>query len=171
MYAAAAQRLSRAGDQDSAYKAINDLREKLRDRVPTFEEFYVNFSQLIYTKSVTKDRKLVKYVLAMFQQHFSPAQHYDFENMSIEHLVPQAELANGQLDESIVGQFGNLILLDPKVNSSLGKKSFQEKRKLLVDANYAFESELLELQEFGEKEIKERTDRLSKIAYEVIWKI
>lgn len=171
MYAAAAQRLSASLDEAGASKAIDELRAKLIDRVPSYEEFNLNFAQIIYTNSITKDRRLVKYILSKFQSHFAPGMHYDFDQMSIEHLVPQSELANGQVDASIVGQLGNLVLLDPTLNSKLGNKTFAEKRKILRQNNYAFEPGLDEIEEFGEAAIKARTERLARIAYETIWKI
>ncbi len=171
MYSAAAQRLSAASDENATYKAINELRTKLVSRVPIFEEFLINFSQLIYTNSITKDRRLIKYILSKIQSHFAPGVHYEFDQMSIEHIIPQSELSGGDLDASVVGQIGNLILLDPKLNSEIGNKSFSEKQKILMDANYPLEPEIAQIVSFNENDIKERTARLAKLAYDVIWKI
>lgn len=156
MYAAAAQRLSSAENEDVASKAISDLRVKLVDRIPSYEEFSLSFSQLVYTSAITKDRRLIKYILSKMQSHFAPGMHYEFDAMSIEHIVPQSELSHGQVDASIVGQIGNLILLDPALNSKIGNKSFSEKRKILRANSYVFEPELADLEEFGETAIERK---------------
>lgn len=63
MYASLARRLFEAGDVDGALTVIAELKQKLRDRIPSRDEVRAVFPEIVYTERTTKQRSLVRYIL------------------------------------------------------------------------------------------------------------
>ncbi|KPZ67780.1 hypothetical protein AN394_03470 [Pseudoalteromonas sp. P1-26] len=70
---------------------------------------------------------------------------YEFSSITLEHIYPQnAKTANIEMEQDL-NKIGNITLLDPQLNSSLGNISYEEKYKFLVNdskvlLNKAFEN-------------------------------
>lgn len=171
MYAALGRRLFEAKDTQAAVDVIKELKQKLRDRIPSFSEFKALFQEIIYTDNVTKQKKLVKYMLVTLHQASLSPTAVDYEQMSIEHLAPQSLIGTNGYDDSSIGQIGNLLLVSPEMNEKLKNKPFKEKRKMLVDSGYSLSSDIKDAKDWNPDAIRVRTDRLAEDAYSKVWKL
>jgi len=171
MYASLGRRLFEAKNTQAAVIVINELKAKLRDRVPGLDEVKALFPSIIFTDNQTKQRNLVRYILAGFQAHSVASVTIDFDGMTIEHLVPQSEISSGEFTEQIVGQVGNIILVPSKLNEKLANKSFKEKKKILRSAGVSLPPEFASLNHLTPTAIQKRTANLSEVAYKQVWKI
>ena len=104
MYASLGRRLFEAQNTQAAVAVLGELRTKLRGRVPLFDEVKALFPTIVFTDSQTKQRNLIRYILARFQTDSTPSVTIDFDGMTIEHLVPQSQIGIGSFTEDIVGQ-------------------------------------------------------------------
>ncbi len=171
MYASLGRRLFEAADTQAAVGVVNELKGKLRERIPSLEEVKALFPSIIYTENQTKQRNLAKYVLAGFQRHTLKSVAVDFDCMTIEHLAPQSWIGLGPFSEEIVGQLGNLILIPSELNSKLDTKPFREKKKILKSANVVIPVEFERLDDITPEAIESRTANLANQAYGQVWKI
>ena len=91
------------------------------------------------------------------------------EELTIEHLHPQSTLVN-DWTETNVGQLGNLIFLDQKLNGSLKTKEISEKLSILEKAGYDIPTELQGVTEWTPTLSQSRTDNIAEISYNTIWR-
>ncbi len=171
MYAALARRLHEVPTTQEAYEVVEDLLEKLRDRVPAAAEFEALFPQLVYTDNVTKQKRLVKYVLQKLDGRVDGASIVDYEQMTIEHLAPQSLIGKEGHTDATVGQIGNLLLVSPELNKKLKDKPFRDKKKILTKAGFTLPPELADAKTWDAAAITARTASLAKVAYNEVWKI
>jgi uncharacterized protein DUF262/uncharacterized protein DUF1524 len=171
MYASLARRLFEAGDVDGALTVIAELKQKLRDRIPSRDEVRAVFPEIVYTERTTKQRSLVRYILGALDYQKRSGTVVDYEQMTIEHLVPQSQIGQGDFEEGIVGQLGNLILVSQDMNSRLNDKSFQEKKRILKGAGFPLSQDIADAEQWADAEIRTRTDTIAAQAYDKIWKI
>lgn len=173
MYASLGRRLYEAVDTQECVQIIKELKEKLRERIPDKSEFKALFPHIIYTNNFSKQRKLVKYILVNLYKHTNKnGVPTDFDSMTIEHLIPQSLIGKTtNYTDQIIGQLGNLILVDESTNLQLSEKAFSEKMQILKTSQYPLPDELKDKTQFTHKDIDERTDLLAEVAYDTIWKI
>jgi len=170
MYASLGRRLFEAKDQTACLPIIKELKEKLRERLPSVEEVKALFPQILFIDDVTKQKRLVKYILSEFLKDQSPGVSIDYDAMTIEHLVPQSEIGVGGFSEAVIGQLGNLILVSEDLNNQLANKSFADKKKILQAKGF-LPSHLSAASVWGAKDINERTIAMAEHAHRKIWKI
>jgi hypothetical protein len=171
MYASLGRRLFEASDTQAAVVVVNEIKAKLRERIPVLDEVKALFPSIIYTDHQTKQKSLVKYVLAGFQSHSVKSVTVDFDGMTIEHLAPQALIGTGGFSEEIIGQLGNLILVPSQLNTKLDDKPFKEKRKILETNGVVIPPEFAKLSDITPAAIKSRTANLAERAYQQVWRI
>ncbi len=171
MYASLGRRLFSANDLNSALKLIKELKSKMRERVPAFDEVKALFPQIIYTDQVTKQRGLVKYILIYFDKLTSSGVTVDYDTMTVEHLVPQSQIGSGAFTEDIVGQVGNLILVSSALNERLSNKPFTEKKRILQESGYPLQPEIAKASDWTVAKITTRTEQMARDAYNSVWKI
>ena len=171
MYASLGRRLFQARDTQSAVPIIKEIKKKLRERIPVFDEFRALFPTIIYTDNQTKQKRLVQYVLSCHHRHTLKSVIIDFDAMTIEHLVSQKLIGTAGFSDEVVGQLGNLILVPPALNTQLDDKPFKEKKKILCRAGVAIPPELANLDELKPADIQRRTTALADQAYNQVWKI
>jgi hypothetical protein len=150
---------------------IDELKAKLRERVPGINEVRALFPSIIFTNTQTKQRSLVKYILSGFHANSSPSVTIDFEGMTIEHLAPQSLIGSGPFSDEIIGQIGNLILVPSKLNTKLDDKPFKEKKKILQNAGVSLPQEFAQLLDISPDNIQVRTVKMAELAYQKVWKI
>jgi hypothetical protein len=171
MYAALGRRLSEVGDTEAAVEVIRDLKEKLRERIPSREEVKALFPEIIYTENFTKQRSLMKYILTGLAKATTSAVSVDYDSMTIEHLVPQSIIGIDSWTDTIVGQAGNLILVTEDLNSKLKDKPFTEKKKILLSHNFDLPLDILNGADWTPGNIIKRTIDMAELAYQSVWKI
>lgn len=142
----------------------------LRDRVPSLEEFKALFPNIVFTDNITKQKKLVKYVLVgLDRQQTNPAA-IDYEQMTIEHVAPQSFIGQHGYDDALIGQMGNLILMSEELNGKLENKAFKDKKRILTESGYKLPTLIEQATAWTGKEIKQRTEAMAEEAYNTVWK-
>ncbi len=122
-----------------------------------------------YSSKLTKQKNLVRYILAKIYQKNSTGMAIDADQMTIEHLAPENPLKSSALTDDQVASVGNLILVDHKLNNKLANKGFADKVSILKAANVWVDPIVLHASNWGSDEIVKRGKALSKEAYEKIW--
>ena len=169
MYALHARSLHNAAGIQAKLKVLNELNVKLKSKTPTFEEFKPAFLNLRYSRSFTKQRKLIHYVLAKIDETNASGVAIDYDRMSIEHLNalnPTAAILAAQSDS-----IGNLILAEPDFNNKLGNKPFANKLTMLKRSKIFLDPPLVSATTWTPTEITQRGEWLADAAYQKVWKI
>lgn len=166
MFASLAHQLHTSPPNKKA-SICSTARRKLRERVPDKETFLIAFRKIIYTKSQTKQKSLVKYVLERIADYRNWT--INAAELSVEHFASQS---TRDLPDTVTGQIGNLLLVPPKLNNErLRNRSFAEKKKALDDAQFPLSPSMAAADSWGENEIESHTDELARLAYTKIWRI
>jgi len=171
MYAALGRRLFEAEDASESVKVLQELKQKLRERVPSRDEFRALFPEIIYTDRLTKQKNLVKFILVCLDRQSARAVSLDYNQMTIEHIGPQSLIGTEGFDEALIGQLGNLLLVSEGLNGKLGNKPFKEKKRILIENEYKLPAIVENAVTWGAKEIKDRTEQLACEAYDSVWKL
>lgn len=108
----------------------NKLIDPLNQLFPTFEDFYKKFITLTYSKKDSPSNIKTKYVINKLNCYLSGKEIFE-DDGSVEHLVSESE---GEYSLGI----GNLILLEQKLNSDAGQKTYVEKKEIYKKSNYAW---------------------------------
>ncbi len=169
MYALHARGLHKATDLQAKLKVLSEFKAKLKGKAPTVAEFEPAFLNLRYSRSFTKQRKLIHYVLAKIDRQHATGVILDYQQMNIEHLnslSPASSVADAQ-----AASIGNLILTDPKFNDKLGNKPFAQKTALLKQSKIFLDPVLSGTTTWTAKEILSRAKWLATNAYETVWKV
>lgn len=170
MYCKHARELTSATLTDNAIKSIRALTNKLKERLPSRELFISKFTELEYSAHETKKKPLVQYILRNLA---APADGLKFpldSALTIEHLLPQANIETYSIDASVVGNIGNLFYLTGTDNSALRSLSFTEKKRRL-QKKQTLPATLQEVEEWGPDEIMIRARKLATIAYDEVWRL
>ena len=169
MYALHARQVSDAKNSQECANAINDLKTKLRQKVPPFEEFLAGFRELRASERFSSQKKLVSYMLhKLFKYRESVV--VERHLMTLEHLAPQS--GSSGLSEEVLAKVGNLTWVPDSMQNALGKKSMADKLEILTAGNIWVDDGLAGASEtWGPEEIEARTEKLARIAYEEVWTV
>jgi hypothetical protein len=168
-YSKLAIMLTQANSNDKNQVVFNELRKFLSSRLPEEKEFLVKFGELNFTSKKTRYKKIVKYSLSMLLPKSHGGLPVDLSNLTIEHILPESASKNSSND-LMIGSIGNLILLDRKTNSEeLADKPPREKFDILRSKPhpYPLESFLIHDNEWNEKAIRERTQKMGAHIYQI----
>jgi hypothetical protein len=170
MYALHAREVTAAVDASQAAISVDALIGKLR--IPSEEIFVASFMQLGYSSTASKLKRLVKYILERdYRYHISGAVP-DFDQMTIEHLAPEAAATSAAATAEDVANIGNLILVDEPLNVKLDNKDFAAKQPALAAANQVWIDPLiLNASAWSRTEINARANAMAERAYRTIWKL
>lgn len=171
MYTSFARKLFDTITPKQASDEIQILVNKLRDRVPSQDEFTVAFREVIYTNSNSKQKNLVRYILRAFAEHYSYKYPVDFEELTIEHIHPQSKSNKVSWTDEVIGCLGNLIFIDQKMNEKLDTKSFAEKKAILENNGYDFPEFIKNTSKWNSSLVLKNADQMASIAYTKLWKI
>ena len=173
MYARMARDLSNALDRHAKHKIIDEMGEKLKDKLPSKEEFSAKFDEkLFYLSKQSKQKKLVKYALRKLEYKQNP--NAELINVSIEHIYPEKPEKNSiKLNIESVGNIGNLVLLDKNLNSDtrIGNKLFEIKKPIILSESHIITTKNVfnSNNTWNEEKIKNRRDILISDLYESVW--
>jgi len=170
MYSSFGRQIFNAKNSNEANHAIDELTRKLRERAVPDEEFDLGFSQVIYTKSHASQKSLVQYILKKVALHEKQPFIGETDDLTIEHLRPQSNLSWGDRDD-VIGQIGNLMLVDAETNGLLANNDFGTKKKILRERGYKLPDMLAQAEEISEETIASNTQRISELARNNIWSI
>ena len=167
MYANHARKFLAGPTRDDKLQAVQELRAKLSARRPDYAEFEALFTQIRYSKQFTKQKKLVQYILESLDRHYQHGVPVDYSQMTIEHIASE----KSSTDPDVIAQLGNLIFIDQSLNAELGNKSFLDKQHILTKSKAWVDPMIANAKSWDGEDIKKRTRRLAKLAYNTIWKI
>lgn len=172
MYSIYARKLSTVKDDAGKLAVIRELRQKMKDKLPTYEEFSASFKTIKFTDHYTKQKKIIQYTLSKVDKYFSHngiAVNYD--QMTIEHILPQNPKSKEAEHYEHVGMMGNLILVDEKTNGILANKSFAEKKAILAKKNFYLDETINAAKDWTNEEIAIRTEKMASAIYSKVFKI
>lgn len=169
MYAKAARDLFDAKNLGDKIRVLKNLQRKLKEKKPSKEEFIANFQNIYYSKELSKQKKLVQYILGRItEQHYSFP--IDYEKMTIEHLFPENAIDGGKkIPPKFVAQIGNLILVSEEMNNKLKNQPFDRKKQILLELKVPLDKWISNSKEWNVKQILDRTRGLAELAYKKIW--
>lgn len=170
MYSSFGRQIFDSKNSDRAGIAISEFVRKLKDREVDKSEFDLGFRNIAYTNNHSSQKNLVQYILKKIAIHESQPFIGESDELTIEHLLPQSSIKRPE-DETLVGQLGNLILVDAKTNVLLANKSFIEKRNILTEKGYKLSPLFIKNKSLDADLIDKNTARLSIMARKEIWKI
>ena len=136
MYALSARQLLDVDRKDQKGSVLGEFLNKLRERVPSYEEFDAAFGEVWFTEEDTRQRPLVRYLLRRIDQYRRKGTPVDYDLLTVEHLAPQSDGAAQTLKDAI-GIMGNLLFVPEAVNKKLKNKSFKDKMEILRDSDTA----------------------------------
>lgn len=151
---------------------IQNLQGKLTLTEVEFKEHFAN--KLIFSKTQTKNKALVKYVLDVFERTDSRCNKIILDD-SIEHIYPEVPMAGWPAitDQQNIFKIGNLVLLDRDVNSKIGSKLYADKKAIVTsDSTLSHTKQVFDTHpSWTELTIQARTSLLAERAFKEIWKI
>ena len=162
-YSKNAINLNKAQDANEANEIFKELFEALSKKIPNYDEFEVKFLELSFKKNKTKDKNIIKYCLSKLMPNNINCLDVNFDNLSIEHIIPQAST---EYNSDVIGNIGNLILVDQKTNSErLKDKTSKEKFSILKENGYPLEEALINIKEWNENDILKRAKLIATKLY------
>jgi uncharacterized protein with ParB-like and HNH nuclease domain len=152
---------------------IREFRKKLRERVPTYEEFLINFKDMRFVNDFTKQKKIIHYTLSKIDKAFNvTGVDISYDTMTIEHLLAQKSAKRVPENDRHVGMIGNLVLLNEKTNGILGNKDFSQKKTTVLSSNIYLDKILKTSgSKWDSSDIESRTEELADLAYHKVFKI
>lgn len=133
------------------------------------------FKNIFLTKSFNtqraKEKKLVRYILTSIENQKYRKNYHLFESeATIEHIFPENQNSQSQIENEMISRLGNLTLLELKLNKEAGNKSVDEKLDIYKKSQYDMTKEIAERwNNWGENEIKTRQREFAEIATS-IWR-
>lgn len=172
MYAYHARQLEQASPKDKT-ASLDELKVKLRAKLPSKEEFIANFIDLRYSSTYTKERSLIKYILSKYDYFYSSKNHtgtsINYDQMTIEHIYAENDIGK-TIELSDIGKIGNLLLLDEKLNVKLGNKPFKSKHPIYLSSNIFLDDIIKNASEWDKDKILKRTKSIAEKLYDEVFK-
>jgi hypothetical protein len=168
MYAASAEALTAAKNNNSRAQVLAEFRGKLRERKPSYLDFEAGFAQLEFLSSNTKQKALVAYLLQRLDA-FGRSAPVAYERMTIEHIA--AERPKSGIAISNCGEIGNLLLLSESVNVRIANSDLNAKRKAYRAEQVPLDPVLKNATKWTEAEVSARTLELAKLAYNDVFTV
>ena len=171
MYSSFARKLSSASTEGENNAVLNEIKTRLRELSPEFKAFQLSFSKLQFSKKMTKDRKLIKYILSKFHADLNKSHSTDYSQMTIEHILPQEKMNKYKNAEEAISCLGNLLLISKDINGKLANKDFQAKKKIITENGCAVDEIMRKSTKWHKPEINQRLEWMVKQSYDVFWRL
>lgn len=166
LYSSHAIELTKAANNNDAQKIMHSLFLSLERKIPSYEEFEINFISLSYLSTKTRDKHLIKYCLSKCIGSKAFGFDVDFDSMTLEHIIPEAKIKEG-IQDIVVGSIGNLILIDAKTNSEELRDKKPEDKLICLDAKkYPFDKVFIDKNTlWDEQYVEVRAKKLAAYLY------
>ena len=160
--------------------SFSALEQELKEISPT-KDYFISYFKGISYRNTEQSRKLIKYILGKIDNSYRLTREelIDFDNVNIEHLLPQKPgkdwgLKTAEIKE-YVNKLGNLTIVDRTINSMAGNKNMQEKIEVLTTSRLPINRRLVEEivannYQWDEDVINKRQEQLAETAWETVWK-
>lgn len=175
-YAGYAKKLNGKTTMPERHTVLNEFIQSLKDKLAVSEvDFNESFQdKLVFSKTQTKNKALVKYVLDVFERVDSNCNKIVLDD-SIEHIYPEVPVVGWPtiVEQKNIFRIGNLVLLDRDINSNIGSKLFADKKTIVTrDSTLSHTKEVFDSHtSWTEDSIKARTSLLAQRAFNTIWKL
>jgi len=170
MYSKISRDLFNAQNRHDKHNVIDNMIEKLKEKLPNKEQFKAKFDDKLYFLSdETKQKKLVQYVLKKLEYE---KQNYNIilNNISLEHIYPENPSNDWEeLDTEYIKNIGNIVILDKDINSKIGNANYQDKKNIILQSSTLITTkEVFEnYNEWNKQSIEKRRNLLIKELYEL----
>lgn len=165
IYSKFAIKINKAKDKTEATKEINELKKKIIDIRPSFEEFTSKFVMINFSKNPTRNNVIAKYIVNEIEKK-SSRRDISAEDGTVEHIM--AEDGNKPYSLNI----GNLILVERIINEQAERLSISDKIKKYRESKYNevenFIKENENITVWGEDQIKQRANKMAVFFYNKI---
>lgn len=125
----------------------------------------------------SRNVKIIRYILSRIEHFDGSTQdvHFDDEDASIEHIMPQNASESWGIDEDKISKYvfrlGNTCLLERKLNRDIKDDCFEDKKSIYIKSSYLAASQLHEkYSEWSESSIISRQKDMARKA-KTIWRI
>lgn len=169
MYSRISRDLYSAKGRHLKHNIIDEMVDKLKGKLPNIAQFKAKIdSRLYFSSKNTKQKKLVQYVLKRLEYE---KQNYNIElfDISLEHIYPEKfDKFWKNINIEYIQNIGNLVLLDKDINSKIGNKNYDEKKKIILEKSTLLTTKEVfeEYTNWNEDTINTRRDFLIEKLYE-----
>lgn len=168
-YSFAARRLLEAKGKHEARVVLQELKEKLINRVPSESTFVQKFKEIKYTKKKTTHRRLIQYIYATIERNIRGNDEVIPLDITLEHITPQATGLH------YIGMIGNLLPLGSSGNLQAKTADFPKKIKVYNKSNFLYTKKFCvennSVDSWNEERINSKTEEIALLAYNTVWKI
>ncbi|MCM7731645.1 DUF262 domain-containing protein [Enterobacter cloacae complex sp. IR5378] len=168
-YSFAARKLLEAKGKHEARAALQELKEKLINRVPPESTFIQKFKEIKYTKKKTTHRRLIQYIYATIERNIRGNDEVVPLDITLEHITPQATGLH------YIGMIGNLLPLGSSGNLQAKTSDFPKKIEIYKRSNFIYTKNFCEenknIDIWSEAKIISKTEEIASLAYNTVWKI
>lgn len=168
-YSSYARQFAECNNPHDTKKLIIKLKKDLNEKLPSKITFLEKISNIKYSKTETKHRKLIYYIFRRLEQHHLGNDEMTVSNITIEHILPQSSKNIRSLE------LGNLLPLARDINNNAGNRTFSQKLELYKGSNLktveTFLDEYSDESEWTDFEISKRTLKISELLYDEILNI
>lgn len=172
MYSTYGRKLFASKDDSERLAVIRELKQKMREKLPTYDEFFASFKTVRFDNSFTKQKKIIQYTLSKIDKFYNKSgSSVNYDLMTIEHLLPQNPKDKTKISDNACSSIGNLILVDEQTNNKLANKDFSQKKQILSSTNIFLDSVLTTQNHLSPTEISDRTELIASLAYNEVFKI
>lgn len=165
------------GISNGKLTTANEVLKELSTIYPNDEIFRANFSTKTFDTATSRNKQIVRYILAKVEAQGSSAPFaMPSPEITVEHILPENPGENWPLFSdadvnSFVYRIGNMILLEEKLNQAAGNSSFEQKKPIFEKSVYATPQELAKKeQSWAIKDIESRQKKLANLAT-TIWRV
>ena len=170
LYAKFACDLYHATTKQSKHVIINRVCQDLLAKIADKSDFNASVdSKLYYIKSDEKQKELVKYVLTKLERKQN--KHSIPFATSIEHVYPETPQKMTLADPNLIKNIGNLVILEDDINSKIGNKEYNDKKKYVLEHSKMITAKHLfkTYKNWTDIEIKQRREDLINELYVTMW--
>lgn len=149
-------------------KLLQELFEKLRNKIPSLEVYKSKFNDIEFTNKITKDKKLIQYIFSNLENDLLNTNELKTFNITLEHIESQ------KINEKWVSKMGNLLPLSGEINSIIGNSKLDiklkefKKSELKIIKEFCIKYDGLKV--WTEIESQKRTEELAEKTYN-LWKL
>ena len=155
--------------------SLNLVLEKLKAIYPSDEEFQTAFETKTF--KTQKTNKKARYFLYRIERHLSGGESINLDETTLEHILPQSptekwlkEFTDTDQLEDWINRLGNLTLLSGKDNKDMGRKDFEEKKRLFRKSGFKITQKSSEYEKWNEDSISSRQKWLGEQAQD-LWQL
>ena len=160
-------------DFDNKNLTIKIIKNELSSVMVSDELFKSAFVEKEINYKDARGKKIISYILWRIESQKSQNSNEDAQDSSatIEHILPENPDDSWNFEGNLndyKNKLGNLALLEPSKNRDIANQNFEKKKEIYVTSQYATTQDLANNQEWQIKNLKQRQEKMAKLAC-VVW--